>query len=137
MSKFKPRPALPDMPDPDAVARFAAGAEHRAIAPLASVPAAELAPVVIAAAPPPVVAATKPDTPPAPIALEAARDESPWLKHDKAAKPISGINLRLNDYEHELLRYLADVDSRSIQQTIKRLLLPAAEAAVRKLRRGA
>jgi len=53
----------------------------------------------------------------------------PWAKLDKDAKPLSGINLRINEYEHELLKFLAQVDDRSIQQTIKRLLIPAAESA--------
>jgi hypothetical protein len=54
---------------------------------------------------------------------------APWDGFSKDAKPLSGINLRLNDYERELLRFLAESDQRSIQQTIKRLLVPAAEAA--------
>jgi hypothetical protein len=89
--------ALPDLPDPDDVARFAAGAETRTVEP--------------------------DDTGPPPVTAQ------PWQKLDKTAKPLSGINLRLNAYEHELLKYLADSDQRSIQQTIKRLLIPAAEAA--------
>jgi hypothetical protein len=47
----------------------------------------------------------------------------------------TGQNVRFNKYEHELLKFLAEADDRSIQQTIKRLLVPAAEAAARKVRR--
>lgn len=61
-------------------------------------------------------------------------DRLPWEEYDKTAKPLSGINLRLNDYEHQLLKFLAESDQRSIQQTIKRLLIPAAESAAASLR---
>ena len=106
--KFKSKPAaelraLPDLPDPEDVARFAAGADTRTVTPDTSTPS---------------------------TTTRQLRD-----KHDKTAKPLSGINLRLNDYEHELLKYLADSDQRSIQQTIKRLLIPAAEAAAEILHR--
>ncbi len=108
MPKFKSKPAelraLPDLPDPEDVARFAAGAETRTVAP------------------------DDTSTPTEPT--RQRRD-----KHDKTAKPLSGINLRLNDYEHDLLKYLADSDQRSIQQTIKRLLIPAAEAAAEIIQR--
>ena len=52
---------------------------------------------------------------------------------DPRAKPTSGINLRLNRYQLELLRQLAAADERSLQQTIKRLLIPAAERAAQHL----
>ncbi len=48
---------------------------------------------------------------------------------DPGAKPTLGINLRLNEYELDLLRRLAKADDRSIQRTIKRLLIPAARKA--------
>lgn len=107
--KSKPEPlrALPDLPAEEDVARFAAGAGTRAVEPSA-LPAPTMA---IVGAP------------------------LPWDKLDKNAKPLSGINLRLNEYEHELLKFLAEADDRSIQQTIKRLLIPAAEAQAAALRR--
>jgi hypothetical protein len=46
-------------------------------------------------------------------------------------KPTSGINLRLNDYELELVRRVAAAEGKSIQRTIKELLIPALEARAR------
>lgn len=109
MTKFKAKPALlqalPNLPDPDDVARFAAGAVTRNLEPND---------------------ATSPEL-----------RQMPWETLDKAGKPISGLNLRLNAYEHELLKFLAQSEQRSIQQTIKRLLIPAAEAAAGSIRGGA
>ncbi|NOU29746.1 MAG: hypothetical protein HOO96_17715 [Polyangiaceae bacterium] len=106
--KFKSKPealrALPDLPDPADVARFAAGAGTRTVEP-AALPEMTVVPSV-----------------------------PPWEKLDKDAKPLSGLNLRLNAYEHELLKFLAESDDRSIQQTIKRLLIPAAESAAAAIR---
>jgi len=140
VSKFKARPELRALPDPEAVAAFAAAAEHRTTV-TALVPPA---PQATAPAPAPVeadtarIVAVAPGDAPVTSTRRARRtsDESPWEKHDRDARPLSGINVRLNDYEHELLKYLAAADDRSIQQTIKRLLVPAAEAAARKIRRG-
>ena len=109
--KFKAKPellrALPDLPDADDVARFAAGAGTRTVEPNA--------------------------TPQPPLGT-VATPHLPWENLDKTAKPLSGINLRLNEYEHELLKFLAESDDRSIQQTIKRLLIPAAESAAASIR---
>lgn len=111
--KFKSKPeALRALPDPEDVARFAAGAGTRA--------------VESTAVPMMTVVSSMPSSAPS----------SSWELLDKNAKPLSGINLRLNDYEHELLKFLAESDDRSIQQTIKRLLIPAAEAAAAALRRA-
>jgi hypothetical protein len=159
VSKFKPRPELRALPDPEAVAAFAAGAEHRATTPLVvATPSATStplvptpivptplvpAPSVAVKAPPTADAVNAPTTASLPVdaAVTNTRrrrtsDEVPWEKYDRDARPLSGINVRLNDYEHELLKYLADADDRSLQQTIKRLLIPAAEAAARKVRRA-
>lgn len=104
MPKFKakaePLRVLPDLPNAEDVARFAAGAGTRTVE-------------------------RKDIAPP---------EQLPWENLDKGAKPLSGINLRLNAYEHELLKFLADSNQRSIQQTIKRLLIPAAESAAASLR---
>ena len=103
--KFKSKPeALRELPDPDEVARFAAGADTRTVEPSAPVPATS-------------------------VVLLPPRETL-----DKEAKPLSGINLRLNEYEHELLKFLAEQDQRSLQQTIKRLLIPAAESAAEAIR---
>jgi hypothetical protein len=101
-AKAEPLRVLPNLPNPEDVARFAAGAGTRTVEPNDTAP--------------------------------AATDQLPWKKLDKEAKPLSGINLRLNAYEHELLKFLAESDQRSIQQTIKRLLIPAAESAAASLR---
>jgi hypothetical protein len=51
--------------------------------------------------------------------------------HDPAAKPTTGLNLRLNDYQIELIRQLAAREERSMQQVIRRTLIPAIEQALR------
>ena len=50
--------------------------------------------------------------------------------HDPAAKPTTGLNLRLNDYQIELIRQLAAREERSMQQVIRRTLIPAIEQAL-------
>ncbi|MDH5675251.1 MAG: hypothetical protein OEZ06_24235 [Myxococcales bacterium] len=54
----------------------------------------------------------------------------PWEGLDPAAKPSKGFNVRLNEYELALLRYVAERDGRSAQKTIKRVLIAALEAKV-------
>jgi len=53
----------------------------------------------------------------------------PWEAFDPKAKPSTGMNLRLNEYQLALLRYIAEAEDRSVQKTIKRLLILAAEQA--------
>lgn len=60
---------------------------------------------------------------------EPTTKAKPWEALDPKAKPTIGLNLRLNEYQMTLLRYVAETEDRSIQQTIKRLLIPAAETA--------
>lgn len=108
MSKFKsrPSPALPDLPplpNVDDVARFAAGAETRATHPTTT------------AAAPDRSAHVDPDR--------------PWERFDKNARPLTGLNVRLNEYEHELLKQLAKKEDRSLQWMVKKLLIEAAELA--------
>lgn len=52
----------------------------------------------------------------------------PWDGLDPKDRPTSGLNLRLNEYELAMLRYLSEAKDRSIQKTIKRILVPALEA---------
>lgn len=52
----------------------------------------------------------------------------PWASFKPDALPKIGINLRLNDYEHQALKWLAEKDDRSLQYTLKRLLKQALEA---------
>lgn len=49
---------------------------------------------------------------------------------DPRAKPTTGLNLRLNDYQLELIRQLAAREDRSMQQVIRRTLIPAVELAL-------
>ncbi len=51
--------------------------------------------------------------------------------HDPAAKPTTGLNLRLNAYQLELIRQLAAREERSMQQVIRRTLIPAIEQALK------
>ena len=102
MSKFKSRPssALPDLPPLPNVDDVARFAAG---------------------------AETRSTTPTAPAA--PAAPARPWERFDKNARPIAGLNVRLNEYEHELLKQLAKKEDRSLQWTVKKLLIAAAEAA--------
>ncbi len=60
-------------------------------------------------------------------------ERRPWDGLDPKAKPTSGINLRLNEYELAMLRHIARAEDRSIQKTIKRLLVPAVETEANRL----
>jgi hypothetical protein len=65
--------------------------------------------------------------------IEQKNDVLPWKSLDPKAKPIYGVNLRLNEYELSLLRYVSDAEDRSQQKVLKKLLVPALEEATRKL----
>lgn len=66
--------------------------------------------------------------------VEAARTHSvpvprqalEWQSLDPEQQPTRGINVRFNEYELGLLRYLAERQDRSVHKIIKRLLIPAA-----------
>ena len=51
----------------------------------------------------------------------------PWEACDKKAPPHTTFNLRLNDYELTLLRWLAEQRDESMQRVAKRQLIPALE----------
>lgn len=51
----------------------------------------------------------------------------PWEDFDKKAVPRTTFNLRLNDYELALLRWLADQQGDSMQKIAKRALIPILE----------
>ncbi len=53
--------------------------------------------------------------------------ERPWEEFDKKAVPRTTFNLRLNDYELTLLRWLAEQREESMQRVAKRLLIPLLE----------
>ena len=62
-----------------------------------------------------------------------ADPELPWAGLDPKSKPTSGINLRLNEYQLALLRFVAEHEDRSQQQVTKRMLIPALEAKVQEI----
>ena len=51
----------------------------------------------------------------------------PWEAWDKKAAPHTTFNLRLNDYELTLLRWLAEQRDESMQRVAKRQLIPVLE----------
>lgn len=51
----------------------------------------------------------------------------PWEAFEKKAVPRTTFNLRLNDYELSLLRWLAEQRDESMQKVAKRVLIPALE----------
>ena len=55
------------------------------------------------------------------------RLDRPWEALDKKAVPRTTFNLRLNDYQLTLLRWLAEQRDESMQKLAKRLLIPALE----------
>lgn len=59
----------------------------------------------------------------------AGRDspQRPWEAWDKKAAPHTTFNLRLNDYELTLLRWLAEQRDESMQRIAKRQLIPVLE----------
>ena len=68
--------------------------------------------------------------------IEAANEgrsdatERPWQAFEKKAVPRTTFNLRLNDYELALLRWLAEQRDESMQKVAKRVLIPALERLV-------
>jgi hypothetical protein len=65
-------------------------------------------------------------------ANEGRRDTTarPWQAFEKKAVPRTTFNLRLNDYELSLLRWLAEQREESMQKVAKRVLIPALERLV-------
>ena len=65
-------------------------------------------------------------------ANEVRRDEPqrPWHAFEKKAVPRTTFNLRLNDYELTILRWLAEQREESMQKVAKRVLIPALERLV-------
>ena len=57
--------------------------------------------------------------------------ERPWEALDKKAIPRTTFNLRLNDYELTLLRWLSERRDDSMQKIAKRALIPMLEQFVR------
>lgn len=59
--------------------------------------------------------------------LEPMTPASLWAELDPNAKPTTGINLRLNQYQLERLRELARQEDRSIQYIVRKLLFSAVD----------
>lgn len=57
----------------------------------------------------------------------------PWLAYDPSAPASKAFNLRLNDYEIELLRAVAHSEFCSQQALVKRILVRALEQAAAEL----
>jgi hypothetical protein len=51
----------------------------------------------------------------------------PWEAHDPAAVPKHNVSVRLNDYQLEMLRFLAARADVSQQKLLNRILIPALE----------
>ncbi len=70
-------------------------------------------------------------------ALERPEDKEPEPEGrtdmDPESKPTTGIVLRLNEYQMEILRYVADADGRSMQKTLKRIVIPELEDRARRI----
>ena len=65
--------------------------------------------------------------------LHEGSPDLPWGGLDPKAKPTSGINLRLNEYQLALLRFVAKHEDRSQQQVTKRMLVPSLEARAQEI----
>jgi hypothetical protein len=50
---------------------------------------------------------------------------TPWESLDPAAPPKHNVSVRLNDYQHEMLRFLAARADVSQQKILNRILIPA------------
>ncbi len=57
--------------------------------------------------------------------------ERPWEAFDKKAIPRTTFNLRFNDYELTLLRWLSEHRDASMQKIAKRALIPMLEQLAR------
>lgn len=124
MSKFR---AAPQLPSEDA---FIKGAEGPRTTPLRAVKKAsvdsEAGTEPVAA---PVVAKAAPLVNSFAVAVDSSE---PWSAHDPNAKRIESTQpLRLNAYQYEQLKWLAESEDRSLAQILRRLIGPALEEAVR------
>ena len=52
---------------------------------------------------------------------------------DPKAKPIYGINIRLNEYQLNLIRKVCENEERSQQQVLKKILIPALEKKIEEI----
>ena len=93
---------------------------------------------VVAAAPPPsdIVTSANPVKPSKkskkPVALKTASASMyPWEEYDAGEKAVASQQpLRLNAYQYEQLKWLAQTEDRSLAQILRRIVGPALEDAV-------
>lgn len=67
-------------------------------------------------------------------ATPSPRGARPWEAHDPKAAASKAFNLRLNDYELELLRAVSDAEFCSQQALAKRILVRALEQAAQDIK---
>jgi hypothetical protein len=66
------------------------------------------------------------------VKMEALNPERPWEGLDASDKTIASQQpLRLNAYQYEQLKWLAESEDRSLAQILRRIVGPALEEAVR------
>lgn len=58
-------------------------------------------------------------------------DASPWEKYDPEDAPRNNVSVRLNDYQLEMLRYLARREDTSQQKILKKILIPAIKEQIK------
>ena len=61
------------------------------------------------------------------------REPAPWEKHVPDELPRHNVSVRLNDYQLEMLRYLAKRNDVSQQKVLNRILVPAIEEQAKEL----
>ncbi len=66
----------------------------------------------------------------------ATQEPAPWEKYDPDDLPKNNIAVRLNDYQHAMLQYLAKRSDVSQQKVLNRILVPAIKEQARKLHEG-
>jgi hypothetical protein len=61
---------------------------------------------------------------PPPLESVGPPAEAPWQQHDPTERPTKLFNIRLNEYELAMLRYIADLDPDiSMQKVVRRILV--------------
>lgn len=66
----------------------------------------------------------------------ADQESPPWEAHEPGAIPRHNVSVRLNDYQLEMLRYLAKKSDVSQQKVLNRILVPAIEEQAKELYGG-
>ncbi len=56
-----------------------------------------------------------------------------WEKYDPEEVPRHNVSVRLNDYQREMLRYLAKLEDNSQQKVLKKILIPAIEEQIKEV----